>query len=254
METEQTTLAAVYLWFATGGMVFGTAAFLYLGVKSDGSKAHHYIGSALITLFASLAYVVMASGAGTTIVEAADGDRIFYVARYLDWAVTTPLLLVGLAYVALGSLQRNPAVVGGLVLADLLMIFFGYLAGLNGGGGRYVWYILSTLFFLAILGLIWGPLRSAAEAEPVPESRGFRFLALWLTVLWIGYPLLWLFGTEGTGAIGTTSETFWFMVLDLLAKVGFGFAVLSTVRRTADASSSSSSGPATATARPSRVA
>lgn len=231
MDAGQTGLASFWLWFATGGMVFGTVVFLYLGARDGGSRWYHYVTSAVITLWAALNYVVMATGGGKGLIAGpADSERLFYYARYLDWAVTTPLLLIGLAWVALGSLRRNPVVVGGLVVADLLMILFGWLAGLNGGGGRYAWFVLSTLFFLVVLYLIWEPLRSAAQEGTVPESHGFRPLALMLSVLWILYPLLWLFGTEGGGPLSSTSEAFWFMVLDLLAKVGFGFALLWTVR------------------------
>jgi bacteriorhodopsin len=47
-----------------------------------------------------------------------------------------------------------------------------------------------------------------------------------ILVLWLVYPVWWLIGTEGIGAIGLGVETAGFMVLDLTAKVGFGFVLL----------------------------
>jgi bacteriorhodopsin len=47
-----------------------------------------------------------------------------------------------------------------------------------------------------------------------------------LVVLWLAYPVLWLIGTEGLGLLPLFWETAAFMVLDLTAKVGFGFILL----------------------------
>jgi bacteriorhodopsin len=38
--------------------------------------------------------------------------------------------------------------------------------------------------------------------------------------------MLWLFGTEGTGLIPLFHETLGFMILGVLAKVGFAFVLL----------------------------
>jgi len=41
--------------------------------------------------------------------------------------------------------------------------------------------------------------------------------------------VLWLLGTEGTGAIGLTAEVAVFAVIDLSAKVGFGLLLVTRV-------------------------
>jgi bacteriorhodopsin len=45
-------------------------------------------------------------------------------------------------------------------------------------------------------------------------------------VLWSLYPVLWIVGTEGAGIVNLYIETLGFMVLDVLAKVGFGMVLL----------------------------
>ena len=45
-------------------------------------------------------------------------------------------------------------------------------------------------------------------------------------VLWSAYPLVWLLGAEGTGLLGATAELALYMVLDVSAKVGYGFSLL----------------------------
>jgi bacteriorhodopsin len=43
----------------------------------------------------------------------------------------------------------------------------------------------------------------------------------------LAYPVVWILGTEGTlGILPLYYETAAFMVLDLVAKVGFGFVLL----------------------------
>jgi bacteriorhodopsin len=37
---------------------------------------------------------------------------------------------------------------------------------------------------------------------------------------------VWLLGTEGFSAVSSTVEVFLFLVLDILAKIGFGFLLL----------------------------
>jgi bacteriorhodopsin len=55
----------------------------------------------------------------------------------------------------------------------------------------------------------------------------FNQLAVILAVLWTIYPILWLLGTEGFNVIGITGEVATFAIIDLIAKVGFGFLLLS---------------------------
>ncbi len=45
-------------------------------------------------------------------------------------------------------------------------------------------------------------------------------------VLWPLYPVVWLLGTEGFNAVGSTLEIFLFLILDFFAKIGFGFLLL----------------------------
>jgi bacteriorhodopsin len=66
-------------------------------------------------------------------------------------------------------------------------------------------------------------------------------------ILWSLYPVVWVIGTEGVGAVGVSTEVFLFLVLDLLAKVGFGFLLLTNRQALSDVASGA------AGARPSRV-
>ena len=232
LNVLQSGASNFWLWFTTGGMILATVAFLYLATSGQASNYHHYVTSAVITLWASMMYIVMATGSGIVqITEPSGTARLFYYARYVDWTVTTPLLLLGLAWVALGSIGRNSGVVLGLVGADVAMILTGVVAGATSGGFKWFWYVISCIFFLIVLGLIWGPLRSAAQSGVSPEASLFFPLAGMLTVLWFAYPVVFLLGTEGAGVFSAGLEVFCYAVLDILAKVGFGFVLLGGIRR-----------------------
>lgn len=232
LDTLQTATSNLFLWFTTGGMLLATILFLYWATSGHPGNYHHYVTSAAITLWAGMMYIVMATGSGATVITEPTGEaRIFYYARYVDWTITTPLLLLGLAWVALGSLNRNPQIVLGLVVADVAMILTGALAGAWSGGFKWFWFVVSCIFFIAVLALIWGPLQSAAQGNSSPESSLFYPLATMLTVLWFLYPVVFFFGTEGVGLFSIGFEVFLFAVLDILAKIAFGIILLGGIRQ-----------------------
>jgi bacteriorhodopsin len=232
LDELQTATSNFFLWFTTGGMLLATILFLYWSTTGQAGNYHHYVTSAVITLWAAMMYIVMATGSGAAVITEPSGEaRIFYFARYIDWTVTTPLLLLGLAWVALGSIGRNPQLVWGLVIADVAMILTGVLSGAWAGGFKWFWFVVSCIAFIAVLALIWGPLQTAAQSGVSPEASLFYPLAILLTVLWFAYPIVFLIGTEGIGAITIGFEVFLYSVLDILAKVGFGIMLVGGVRR-----------------------
>jgi bacteriorhodopsin len=147
----------------------------------------------------------------------------FYWARYVDWFFTTPLLLLDLALLA-GATKEAIVWLLGL---DVLMIATGFFAGITASDIRYVWFAVSTVIFIWLLWVLLSEiLKSAKQRSPEVRAK-FNQLAIILAVVWSIYPILWLLGTEGFNVIGITGEIATFMVIDLIAKVGFGFLLLS---------------------------
>ncbi|MDN5696511.1 MAG: bacteriorhodopsin, partial [Rubrobacter sp.] len=211
-----------WLWFTAGGFILATVYFLYLAITGGMENRHHYLTSTVIVLWAAIWYVLMGSGSGVSLVEVSDGGaRIFYWGRYIDWLITTPLLLLGLAWIGLGGrVGGHQRMVTYLLGADVLMILTGILAGATGSGFRWFWFVVSSIFFAAVLYLLWGWLRSAAqEGNPEGGFGLFYTLASMLTVLWILYPVVWILGQEGAMVFSSSFEVFSFAVLDILAKI-----------------------------------
>jgi bacteriorhodopsin len=105
-------------WLILGvlGMGLATAYFAYLGTQAPSEARYFYWITTAITLFAFVSYLAMVTGAGAIILD--DGRRFYYF-RYLDWLVTTPLLLVDLALLALARLGRNVGLIAGVIGLDV---------------------------------------------------------------------------------------------------------------------------------------
>lgn len=226
-----------WLWFTWGGMTLATLYFLYLATQGGAGHLHHYVACAVITLWAAFAYLIMATGSGIALLE--DG-RLWYFMRYIDWLVTTPLILLTLIWVALGgSIRRNPRVALIIIVADVLMILTGLLAGYAGASAPgVILFIVSSVFFLVVLYFIWSPQGLNGEAnrgDPEGGANLFFRLAVMLTLLWFLYPVVWIVGPEGSGAASNGVEVFFYAVLDILAKIAFGMVLLGGLRQTRQA-------------------
>ena len=168
MSGTQETL----LWIGAAGMALGAVAIALLGRGSRADDRHHFVASFFVCALAACAYFAMANGQGVTEI----GDRTVYYARYLDWLLTTPLLLLGLVLVGLPrssaeeGRERN-GLIASILGADVLMIVTGLLATLSTSDGvRYAWYAISCVAFLGVLALIYGPVMRGAQAQP--QRRG----------------------------------------------------------------------------------
>jgi bacteriorhodopsin len=230
-ETVQVGSESLWLWLGTLGMFLGMLAFIGMGWnETDERKIEHYIITIMIPAIAFTMYLAMALGFGLTSVTVNGETLPIYWARYADWLFTTPLLLLDLALL-IGASRNAIATLIGL---DVLMIGTGAIATLTGGAGgvlgvggqRLVWWGVSTGFLLVLLYVLFGSLGERADRASGEAKSLFGRLRTILVVLWLAYPVLWLVGTEGLGLLPLYWETAAFMVLDLSAKVGFGYVLL----------------------------
>ena len=223
-----------WLWMGVAGMVVGLVAIVGLGLRVPDDRLHHAVGSAFVCAIAACAYFAMASGQGVhTFVDAEGVPRTVFWARYIDWALTTPLLLIGLATVgmprvrAVHAREQNGRI-GGLIGADVMMIATGLFAALSAQAHvRWIWFAISCVAFLFVLFIIAGRMRVEAADRGHDHKQLYNRLLGTLVVLWLIYPLVWAAGTEGVGALELRDEVAVYAVVDILAKVGFGLLLVS---------------------------
>ncbi|RLM56415.1 rhodopsin [Halobellus sp. Atlit-31R] len=229
---------SIWLWLGTLGMFLGMLYFIARGWgETDRRRQEFYIVTIFITAIAFVNYLAMALGFGLTIIEVGGEELPIYWARYTDWFFTTPLLLLDLGLLAGASRNELTSLVG----LDMLMIGTGAVATLSAGPGfltegarRLVWWGVSTGFLLVLLYMLYGSLDEKASKLSSDAASTFNTLRTLIVVVWLVYPVWWIVGTEGLQLVSLNIETAGFMVLDLVAKVGFGFILLSS-RKVLDA-------------------
>lgn len=208
-----------WFWVGTIGMALGAVLVALVARRRTQDEEAHKVVHVVVTLVAATAYLAMAFGQGGVPL---DGST-FWFARYVDWTITTPLLLLGLATTALHGAHRRPALVAALLAADLLMIVTGLFSGLSADPThRLAWFLVSTGAFLAVYGALFGPLRQEATLRDDDRRRAYRRNSATLAALWGVYPIVVALGPHGAQVISATTETGWITVVDLVAKVGYG--------------------------------
>ncbi len=214
----------VVLWIVAAIMILANFAFIAMSARSRDNNRHFFYASAFIPLVAASLYFAMASGYGTLV----QGTHTFYFARYIDWVITTPLLLFDLTLVALPRFPGRGALIGILIGSDVYMIVTGFVASYIRSEYRWAWFGFSCIAFVGILYIIGTRLMAGARQRDPQVRSLFTTLAGILAVLWICYPIVWALGGEGFGVISSFWEAVLYGVLDICAKVGFGFVLLSS--------------------------
>jgi bacteriorhodopsin len=214
-------------WAYVAGMTIGALYFWSLSRNPKGVPQSEYLVAIFIPIWSGLAYMAMALDQGK--VEVA--GRIVHYARYIDWMVTTPLLLLTLSWTAMQFIKKDWTLICFLMSTQIVVITTGLIADLSAQNWvRYLWYICGTVAFLVVLWGIWVPLRRSANSQGSELARLYQKLIVYFTVLWIGYPTLWLIGSSGLGLIDRNLDTLLFCILPFFSKVGFSFLDLHSLR------------------------
>jgi len=229
-DISLTTHGSDWYWAVTALMALFTLIFAGWAFTIPRSKRiFHYI-TASITLVASIAYFSMASNLGYAVIDvefvrsnpvvSGINREIFYV-RYIDWFVTTPLLLTDLMLTA--GLPW-PTVLF-TVLIDEVMIVTGLVGALV--SSRYKWgywtFGMFALFFVAYNLVIVG-LSHSKRLSP-RAHKTYLYCGALTIFLWFLYPIAWGLA-EGGNVISPDSEAVFYGILDLLAKPVFGTMLL----------------------------
>jgi bacteriorhodopsin len=186
-----------------------------------------------IPVWSGLAYLSQLTGQG--IVEV--GGREVYVARYLDWTVTTPLLLLALFWTATHrAAERRYTLAGLLVGAQVVMILSGLIADLSPSLAlRNLWFAVGCAALVAVFWVFWFPMRRIADLQGADLGRVYRIAAAYLSVQWLLYPAIVYAGPSYAGLLGRTPETWLLVIVPFFSKVGFSALDLWMLRRLAPA-------------------
>jgi len=218
----------VVLWVAFALLLAPALWFFYRafdrqnGNSLDEETQLHRIAAGGICFIASLAYLCMALGYGY-IVRCCDG-REFYYARYVDWALTTPMQLWELIHLSNGA--SSDSEVAFIMAVDVLMIVAGLIGSLvECNNHKWAFWGFGVLCFIPILYFLLG-LRNRASDD---EQRVYNQIMTITIVTWFFYPIIWIFA-EGTGKLCAQGEAIAYTVLDIISKSIFGFIIVNSTR------------------------
>ena len=224
-------LDTVSYWLAFGavGMSLGSLAILALTSKMRDEDRHHGYVALAITLIAATAYFALWQNVGDITVH----GQTFQLARYIDWVFTTPLLLFSLLAVGLPSINSSKSawstlgLLVSVVALDVFMIVTGVIASVVAVDNRWPWYVFSCLALIVITLMLYSTVYKQSKKLVKPAATKLYInLTVFLTVLWVAYPVVWLLGGTGVGSISAVSENMAYAILDVTAKVGFGLLLL----------------------------
>lgn len=220
-------------WYFTVCTVMGAATLAFMGMsfmKPRADRLFHYI-TAMITLVACVAYFSMGSNLGQTPITVEFGRpnsskvygagvagtrEIFYV-RYIDWFVTTPLLLLDLL---LTAGMPWPTILITL-LADEVMIVTGLVGALTRTSYKWGYYTFAMLAFFYVIYSLAITGRGYANALGKEVSRTYNMCGVLTLGIWLLYPIAWGV-SEGGNVLHPDSEAIFYGILDLIAKPVFG--------------------------------
>lgn len=219
-------------WYfaVTAIMAVSTIAFMGLSFKKDRSqRLFHYI-TAAITLVASIAYFSMGANLGWTAIQvefersnpkvSGNMRQIFYV-RYIDWFVTTPLLLLDLL---LTCGLPTPTIVY-TILMNEVMVVTGLVGALVKSSYKWGYFTFGCVAFFFVAYTVVFEGRAHARSLGNDIAKVYTICGVWTIGLWCLYPIAWGV-SEGGNVIASDSEAVFYGILDVLAKPGFGALLL----------------------------
>nr|AHH02116.1 protein 118 [synthetic construct] len=210
-------------------IVFGVFSLSALAIavltyrKAPALRSHGYCTLAILCT-ASIAYFSMATQGGYAFIKVYDETntaRAIYWARYVDWTITTPLLLLDILLMAGLSIGDTLWIVA----ADLAMILTGLFGALLPNRYKWGWFGIGCLFMVFIM---WGLLfhgRRAAFLRSKKIGGVYSILSLYLLALWWIYPIAWGLA-EGSNTISSKAEAIFYGCLDLMTKGVFGWMIM----------------------------
>lgn len=218
-------------YFAVCGLMT-VAGFAFIGMsfgKPRRDRIFHYL-TASVVFVAAIAYFTMGSNLGFTPIGVeyqrsspkVHGEfRAIYYVRYIDWVITTPLLLMDLLLTA-GT--PWPTLIW-VIVVDEIMIITGLVGALVTSGYKWAYFVFGCVALIYIVyQLVWeARIHSRHFGQDV--ERAFLMCGSLTAFLWVLYPIAWGV-SEGGNIIAPDSEAIFYGILDFLAKPVFGALLL----------------------------
>lgn len=219
------------------GFVAMAAGTLYFVLERGDLKPEHRIAATyagIITFIAAIMYWIMTDIVGFFDRSAGEiGATMPY--RYIDWLLTTPLLLVEFGLIVAIAGAATKGFVSRLVIADIIMIVTGYLGevGMEGEVSTIVWFVISSLAWLYI---VYAVFQVKLDGMPAYAASAVKIMRRFVMFGWAIYPIgtateefMKLSGADVSGAVAIAAIVY--VIADVLNKVGFGMVAVNAAKK-----------------------
>lgn len=221
------------------GFVAMAAGTLYFFLERGDIKPEHRITAtyaAVITFVASIMYYVMKDTVnfGSGRADAADIEATMPF-RYIDWLITTPLLLVEFGLIVAIAGAAKQGFITKLIVADIIMIVTGYLGevGEPGSANNWIMFIISSLAWVYIVLQV---MKVDVSKGSAVAQRAVKTMRWFVVIGWAIYPIgtavqefLELSGQDIALAAGIAAIIY--VIADVLNKVGFGMIAVRAAKQ-----------------------
>jgi len=220
------------LWVVFVIMLLASAAFTAMSWTVPVGRRLYHVITTLITIIAAISYFGMATKHGVNYHHIRvtehhkhvpntykDVYRQVYWARYVDWSLTTPLLLLDLCLLA--GLSGGHTIMA--ILADVVMILTGLFAayGSEHNPQKWGWYTIACIAFLVIIWHLVVNGRAGVKNKSSNIVKLYGSISLYTILVWTAYPIIWGVA-DGGRLLSVNQEIIAYAVLDILAKPVFG--------------------------------
>lgn len=230
------------LWVVFVLMVLASALFALLSWNTSISRRIFHTITVLTTVVSAIAYFAMASGDASSFNCTRHYDhhkhvpdthydvcRQVYWARYIDWTLTSSMILFELFLVA--GTSGAYTLMG--ISANIIMFLTGWFSafGRVHTAQKWGWYAISVVAYIFV---IWhvalnGGQSSRQRTDTIRKL--FGSMAGFALILWAVYLVVWGIATNARRT-SVNTEIMIYAVLDVITKVGFGLYILVAARKT----------------------
>jgi len=159
--------------------------------------------------------------------------------RYMDWAITTPLLLLKATSMLRIKYEEATKAITLLLLADFFMIVTGYIGEqqLTANGeiiqsAKLLWGAVSTVGYVVVVITLYGLYKRFAERGNDTERWGFRAIGYTTLTTWGVYPVGYMLTLT---SIDLNYVHIAFSVFDIINKVGVSLIAYLVAKELLDA-------------------
>jgi sensory rhodopsin len=225
----QFTFVMAFLGMAGGAYYFALIKnTLPLEHQSNAATSSVYCMMAALVY----AYINYKYGIGTDAL--AKGDYPTAI-RYIDWLVTTPLIVNKFPEILGGD--EAPAIALLVIVADVMMILFGFAGetSINAAKGStaigWAMFGVGCLAWLFIILILYTAVYNASLNKLAPIRKGLTRLKLFIVLGWAIYPLGFLLTLISNSPDVRIAREMVYNFADLFNKVGFGLVAIYAIKQ-----------------------